>query len=502
MMKYFYSSLFILLCTLLVGQNGVLDPNFGNNGTVIFDVNNADNASRAITIQSDEKILLGGYATLENNVFNVVRLLPDGTPDPDFGDDGVVNTPFSSASIASALAIQDDGKIIAGGHSWNGQQNVFTVVRYLSDGALDVTFGDSGIVTTTLEDRSGFGKALAIYDDGKIILAGMAYTAFSDLDDFVLVRYQPDGRIDSTFGSNGIVFTTFGNARDWIHSVKIQNDGKILAGGFSDFRMAMARYLEDGSLDLSFGTDGRVTTQITSASTDAINSLALSDVGIFTCGVSIDTHARCALLKYTYDGSLDSDFGTGGIIINDIAQASLYKDIQLKGNKIIVGGSANTNGNYSYILSQFNLDGSPVMSFGTNGNFLVAPIDAFNQLEGIAIQDDGKILATGFCKDFPYDIGLVRVLSNTLVSVDEQTNESEVLLYPNPTTGLVYIRDGTLSSPDVIQLMDVSGKVVSEIQWTLQDQGLMIHLPGHPAGIYFLAIRQGDKTSVHKIVKK
>jgi uncharacterized delta-60 repeat protein len=506
MMKQAICIIFLITAfTTINAQNGILDPSFGTNGIVVIDVGNLDNTSKSIAIQPDGKILMAGYSSTSISFFNVVRLNPDGSLDNSFGTNGVVSTALTSTSNASSIALQDDGKIIAGGHSWGGDYNEFTLIRYNSDGSLDATFGNSGIVTTSFVNKSGIGKSLVIQADGKIILAGYSYFDFSDADEFALVRYNSDGSPDNSFGTGGIVFTNFGNSMDLINSVTLQSDGKIIAGGFSAPQMALARYLTDGSLDNTFGTNGLVTTNISTTSQAIINGLALTQDGIYACGFSIDSTSNSTLVKYDYNGNISPGFGVNGILINNLAQHDLYKDIKIKGDKIVVGGTANNYGDFNFTLSQFDLSGNPVMSFGTNGVFMVAPTNSFNQLEAIAIQADGKILATGFCQDFPYDIGIIRVISNTLLSVEGFDSESKISIYPNPTSNFIYINSSSLGIFTDIKLLDVTGKVLTQINRAspeFNESELKMDLYNFPIGIYFLTVSNDGLRSVYKIVKE
>jgi uncharacterized delta-60 repeat protein len=501
--------MFILLIAFATinAQNGILDLSFGTNGIVVLDAGNSNNTTRDIAIQPDGKILMAGFSTTSINLFNVVRLNPDGSLDNSFGTNGVASTALASTSIASSIALQQDGKIIAGGHTWGGESNGFALIRYNSDGSLDNSFGNSGITTTHFSGKNAIGKSLAIQADGKIILGGHSYTIFNDDDDFAVARYNPDGSIDQTFGTNGAVFTTFGVNRDWINSIALQADGKILAGGFSSNRMALARYLTDGSLDPTFGTNGLAVNIIPPASQAFINGLALSPDGIYACGFSTDSFNNSTLVKYDYDGNISPDFGVDGILINNIAQQDSYKDIKIIGDKIVVGGTAgnNNNGMFSFTLSQFDLSGNPVTSFGTNGVFIVSPTSTFNQLEAIAIQADGKILAAGLCQEFPYDIGIVRVISNTLVSVDNAHPESTTMVYPNPTADFVLLKNLSSEVFTDLKLSDATGKVlklINNASFDSNEAELRIDLHQYPGGIYFLTAQNGKFTMTHKIVKQ
>src|SRR5206468_2228536 len=128
---------------------------------------------------------------------------------------------------AFALAIQADGKlVVAGGASSTVTNNDFALARYHPDGTLDPTFGSSGTVTTDFAGGVDVARALAIQADGKLVLAGEAQTSI-DSDDFALARYNPDGTLDSTFGSGGTVTTDFAGSGDEAHALAIQADGKL-----------------------------------------------------------------------------------------------------------------------------------------------------------------------------------------------------------------------------------------------------------------------------------
>src|SRR6266536_6144139 len=167
-----------------------------------------------------------------------------GALDPTFGIGGEVTTDFGGSDSAQAVAIQSDGKILAAGLSGAGD---FALARYNADGSLDPSFGSGGKVTT---DFGGFDLALgvALQSDGKIVAAGQGGSSF----DFALARYNADGSLDTSFGSGGKVTTDFG-VFDAATAVAIQRDGKIVAtgstfsSGFQQF--ALARYNADGSLD-------------------------------------------------------------------------------------------------------------------------------------------------------------------------------------------------------------------------------------------------------------
>lgn len=255
--------------------DGRLDPTFGYKGEVTapFVAGPIGVFLRAnLALQSNGKIVLAGTsgAYPGGSRFAIARYAADGSLDSTFGNQGQVTTAFGADSVvATALALQQDGKFVVAGYSFTSGPTPtlqgFALARYDTDGSLDQTFGSGGEVTTRI-GSSAAAAALAVQSNGKIIAAG---SAFSDkalqIRHFALVRYERNGILDPSFGQNGKITTAFTND-DGIQGVVTFPDGKIVAAGTTltrrgaRFRFALARYMSDGSLDPSFGKAGKATT--------------------------------------------------------------------------------------------------------------------------------------------------------------------------------------------------------------------------------------------------
>lgn len=188
-----------------------------------------------------------------------------------FGNGGLVTTPFVipgqrvQVSAAYSVIVQPDNKIIAAGSAAGVTGTTIAVIRYLPNGSLDNTFGQGGKVSTLI-GNSCYATSVALQPDGKIIVGG-SLEPFST-GDFIIARYLSNGSLDNTFGTNGIVTTDFGSSYDYISSIIVQSDGNILAigqhftatsGNFPNYGLAMSRYNIAGNLDKSFGINGKVT---------------------------------------------------------------------------------------------------------------------------------------------------------------------------------------------------------------------------------------------------
>jgi uncharacterized delta-60 repeat protein len=253
--------------------DGSLDATFGDDGKVTTDIAallgivGANARASAVVLQPDGKIVAVG-----GNFF--VRYLADGALDPSFGEGGVTTIrqrPMEGEFNLSGAALQPDGKIVAVGfvHNLNASPAFpfvlsFALARVLSDGGFDTSFGSDGLVKSDIA-LNAEADAVALQPDGKIVAAGSTVEATDDPSifarNFTLARYLPDGRLDTSFGSGGLVTTDFGGDSS-AQGVILQPDGKIVAAGSasnqSDF--ALARYLPDGDLDATFSGDGLVIT--------------------------------------------------------------------------------------------------------------------------------------------------------------------------------------------------------------------------------------------------
>lgn len=391
-----------------------------------------------------------------------------GTPDPTFDGDGRVVTTFGdSFDEAFAVALQADGKIVAAGHSNNpdGELN-FAVIRYNVDGSLDSTFGKPGVLTnfrTDVPDKgnsSDSASAVVIQADGKIVAAGRSDAPNGD-SNFALIRYNPDGSVDTTFGGNaifpGTTLTDFrqlpdgSRSTDEVRALAIQPDGKIVAVGFSnapngtDGNFALVRYNPDGSIDTSFGDNsifpGTVLTDFGGGTFDGANAVAiLPDGQIVVAGAS---NQAFALVRYDINGVPNTNFGLNNRVVTpvrgDRAEVNALV-VQPDGQIVAVGRTNGPNGDFNFALARYNSDGTLDPTFnGTSVNPGLSITDfdnlalgdgtverSFDDALAAAIQADGRIVAAGI-SDAPLTVentnfALVRYDLNGVAITDFGTN--------------------------------------------------------------------------------
>ena len=254
-LKYFFLSFILVLSNYNVhSQNEGLDLTFSDDGIASIQFTSNDEQIRGMAIQNDGKLVVTGYS---DNGFNydigVARFKSDGTLDSSFSGDGKAIVDFGSMDIGYCAAIQSDGKIVISGKATISGSYDFAVVRFNSNGTLDNTFSGDGKATTSIGSTDN-AYCLAIQDDGKILLAGYSHMGIDDL--FSIVRYNTDGTLDNTFSTDGKVTTAIGSSSDYIFGIGIQSDGRIVVAGYSNngsnFDIAVARYNSDGTLDNTF----------------------------------------------------------------------------------------------------------------------------------------------------------------------------------------------------------------------------------------------------------
>jgi len=217
--------------------------------------------------------------------------------------------------VVKAMVRQRDGKIVVAGNTQNYPvSDDFALARYNPNGTLDTSFGAGGKVVTKFSGNSA-ATALVLQNDGKLVAAGETST---DSFDFALARYNTNGTLDTSFDHDGMVVTDFGGA-DRAAALLIDNASKIVAAGGSgtplSSAVALARYRGDGSLDRTFGVDGMVTTEMDSATATAVVAqgaklLVGAIGGAFT------------LARYHRDGTLDRSFGTNGVLATYFGSSS------------------------------------------------------------------------------------------------------------------------------------------------------------------------------------
>jgi uncharacterized delta-60 repeat protein len=217
--------------------------------------------------QEDGKIIVAGIidANLSSTICALFKYNHDGTPDQGFGNQGLATATVPGGYNPSFGVAQQDGKIITGGFIL-GPNTEIIMLRFSPQGIIDSSFGTNGIVRTAYANETHFGYSIVIQPDHKILMVdGITHGGKRD---FCMLRYTENGALDSTFGTYGRVVTAMSGGSNTAHAISLQDDQKIILAGFLGTKphhdFAIARYSSNGTLDPTFGTGGKVITILVS----------------------------------------------------------------------------------------------------------------------------------------------------------------------------------------------------------------------------------------------
>jgi uncharacterized delta-60 repeat protein len=376
------------LAVFRYNSNGSLDNTFGTAGKVMIDVlPGASEGGATMALYASEKILLAGQSSA--NALVLCRLNTNGTLDTGFDGDGkmTMNLGYSYA-IPNAMAIQEDGKMVLAGRYNNGTNDDFALFRI--NGINDFSV-NKGRMMVNLGWYNNLVRDMATQPDGKIILGGINGTSmipnstFPPTAQIVLTRFNTNGSLDNTFDADGIVQTTLGSVNSEVNSISIQSDGKILAGGIacSDVKcdMGLTRYNSNGSLDVTFGTGGK--------------KIITSSLNEWLYDIKVQSDGKILSAGILYTSALSTS-----------AECAFYR---------------------------LNADGTVDNTFGTSGKTTVNVGTGAETLERIAIQPDGKIVAIGYFKNGTYNDSFVLRLTTTGI-LDNSFDGDGILTIPMSTT--------------------------------------------------------------------
>lgn len=509
-----------LFIVAIHAQNPILDTSFNHTGKVTTNIQLTPDYAWSVLEQPDGKILVGGKAgAFLGSDYAVVRYHHDGRIDSSFGIDGKsIHDISGSSDQEGTLLLQDDGKIIIGGYSFHvgfaaHTDFIVSMVRLLPNGELDTLFADKGKIKTKISFGALALTSLLLQPDGKILSGGYAQMDNNDWE-FIIVRYDTMGFKDTTFGNGGIAVADFDSSLDIGYSIALQADGKIIMAGavsadstLADF--ALMRFNTDGSIDSTFGTDGRTRTDFGDSNEEPFYVTVLTNGKILTCGYTDAKGDKdFALAQYTSNGILDNTFGNNGITVTGFGRSIEhgYKiSIQDDGRIVATGYSNNNLNKFDFAIARYHEDGTLDASFGSQGTFLFNFNQSIDFGYGNTLQNDGKLLAVGTSDE---DFAIARFITDINVGIlNPSINSNSTFIYPNPIENIFNIKyeldkDSKLS----IELLDINGKSIAVlVNHQSLPKGLhseQLELPKHLApGIYFINLNTNRSITAVKIIK-
>lgn len=429
--------------------DGSLDTSFDNDGKIEVGYGSNYEFCHTTTIQPDEKLLIAGSS---NGSFSMARLNTNGTYDNDFSGDGKLIFSFGAGigSKINKILLQPDGKIIAIGQAYNGTDYDFGMARFNTDGSVDTTFGTNGKTNVNIGPANDFGRAAVLQTDGKIIICG--YSNNSSGDSFSIIRLNNDGSLDTNFGTNGKIYYNIPTKNYCVaESIVLQSDGKIVLAGHAD--------------------------------------------GDF------------ALLRYNTNGTLDTTFGNLGYTITDFAnsQDKSYAIAIQNGNKIILGGHGFETGNtglFHAAMARYDTNGNLDTTFSSDGKMVLSMAIYNDGIESMYIQPDGKMLFGGYSQadnSSSTEYVLFRLNTTTLSTSESFLDQSQIKIFPNPTNSniTVDIKEELINSN--IFITNLQGQTLRQSKLSSIIES--IDLSELASGIYILTLQKEDKRYSQKIIK-
>ena len=349
-----------------------------------------------------------------------------GDIDPTYGSLGVAQAfkqTFALFAAPNGTVQSADGNLLVAGTVSTGNQDVIGIARFTSTGMLDASFGNAGQVLTYFKNSTPSPQGVAVRSDGRIVVSGrIRGSAKNATYDTLLVRYLSNGSLDSTFGEGGSVIIDLSGTKidDGANDVAVQSDGKIVVAADYGGRLVVARFYSDGTLDTSFGTEGKVTPPIGRilGNTRSLAALPNGRILVAARGTAGAT-PMTAVVKLQSTGALDSSFGNGGIVQRGFSTEAIGSSsapieafsgmiVQPTDNKIVLYGD--NGGDPKVWLARLNSDGTYDTSFGAKGKMTCPSsfIDGGGGT-GIALQTDGKIVLAGSVVNPPGAPGAIRI---------------------------------------------------------------------------------------------
>jgi uncharacterized delta-60 repeat protein len=491
------------------GQQTIgLEDEFTQEGLLHEGVNSA---CLSMAVQTDGKLVMLGEVS--NQAFTekdiaLTRLLPNGLVDAAFGTNGQVQFGLFQFDQPRTIAIQTDGKIVIGGHMVSGTQINFMVARLNSDGSTDGTFGFGGVNVLDFQSSDDLGSGMALAPDGKIVVVGTVWSGGRPF--FGVARFSTDGTPDDTFDGDGELMYDY-TARSTIEvtSVVVQPDRKIVVGGTIGGAFLLVRFNENGSLDTTFGVAGSSITSLGGSS--RLNALAIAPSGfLYAAGYrDVGGNLDFAVAQFFSNGTLATcgaqpctNWPTGMMFV-DFGGSDVANAVDVRGDgRIAVAG----RGDSRMMWAEFGPASTAVASLGsadfpgTNESAMAVQFTGFEQLVVAGYGTFGGNSNFAAARFFTTPAAIASGVDDD-PSADTQGSARIMAAYPNPLAGRSTITFAIPSETRVrLRIYDVAGRLVRE----LADEGMAAgqHArawdgtddAGRPvaAGVYFCRLQAGE----------
>ncbi len=410
-------------------NDSTLDTTFNSSGRIQYQIPSGSiDFMKAMIQQIDGKIIAVGALSSGANAtaFGIARYSSSGTLDLTFNSTGIVTTEIHSQYLDEARAVDIDSSgniVVAGVTDSDSSRSNIVLVRYSSSGSLDLSFGTNGIVTTNINSTSEDNvAAVKIVSDGKILVGGSSWLSTTVSNEVYLVRFLSDGTLDTSFGSNGKLILNLGiSGNKVISSMQVDSAGNIFLGGYyenpnQDF--LIIKLLPNGSLDTSCNSTGYHVLSFSVSGVEHLNSIRLqADGSLFAVG---NLNNSIAIAHLTSSGILDNAFATGGKATAQIATSDMGLDLSLKSDgSLLILGKSTVASDQQFSIYHFSASGVLDTSLGVNGRKILFTGRHADQPTAILPVANGKYLIGGSAQFYDYED-----YDFTLLMVDENGNQN------------------------------------------------------------------------------
>ncbi len=452
----------------LVAQPVQLDTSFGIDGFAFLDVDTNYYSMSDMALQDDGKIIVTGrWQTGSGWDVYIIRTMPNGNIDESFGFGGVVLTDLGTYwDDGRALAIQEDGKIlVAAEFAEDGMEWTTAVIRYNSDGSLDSSFGTGGIATGTF-GYSGSPSDIAVGESGFVLVAGATW----DYMNFSVSRYTSNGIPDSTFHSDGIFHGTCTYGFNVADKIILQEDGKIVLGVFGgqsgNYDVGLVRLTADGQYDNMFGNGGKRMVHV-SAADDVIGGIGVQSDGSYVlAGRSDVLDSGIFVARISNDGLMDMGWANNGIAKFSITtgeEGAMDLIVQPDDGILLACHAQPLSGNLEVGLLRLSAGGQLDPQLGSSGVVLTPiPGNQFGTITAAGVQLDAGVIVAVNGGQYPL---LLRYLPGESIGIHENRQGGRHLsIAPNPATDrITIVTYGKATSLVNMEILDATGRIVASV---------------------------------------
>ena len=501
-----------------LAQTGALDPTFGNGGIVTLAPGTLHDVVYGMDLQDDGKVVFTGVARITSasgftTDLVIGRLNPDGSLDATFGTGGIFNLASSEGSVFGYdVEVLPSGKIlVCGGYSVSPSDTEFLLVQTNADGTPDPTFGGGdGMATFSFGEGEDYAYDLAVDADGKVVVVGTSALPTSLYDRAIALRVQPDGMLDSTFGTDGAtVFSLNATSSDTFRSVELLPDGRIVCAGYSYMNftehLLLVGLTSAGALDAGFADNG---VHSGLSISEAFDIVASEDVVYVGGRISADGY-DAGISAFTFSGELLSTFGTSGTATVNLNPIDFFLGMTLQpdGKLLAVGATGlGTIGNRDVLVCRYLPSGELDADFADSGIAVIAVSPNFEDGSNVAVQTDGRIVISGFASFTTNEMVFLRLLNEPISGIAQTETAPSLHLFPVPLTGStlsITLPDGVHGTTECT-LTDAAGRTVTRITQRIPAESGTLELPlpaSLPSGTYILQVSTAEQQFSRAVVK-